>query len=421
MTTLTKGANTPVNASAVRVVLTWTTTPAGPDVDISALLLDVSGKVRGDGDFVYYNAPRHASGAVAHADKQAAADGSSTDSITVDLVALETGIERIIIAASSDGGTFGQVPGLRLLVLDGAGGTELVRFEDMGASSETAFVAGELYRRAGGWKFRAVGQGWESGLAGLAKDFGISVDDPAPPAAVPPPSRPSPTPTAATPRAGTPDAGQPSAPVSLTKVTLTKSAPAVSLTKSGSAGGILRVNLNWDTRPAKQQPQGGFLKRLAASSASGIDLDVGCLYELTDGSTGVVQALGNSFRDRRPGDPVCWLEGDDRSGSNTSGENLFVNLKYLREIRRVLVFAFIYEGVASWAAANAVVTVFPASGPQVEVRLDEHDPKATMCAIALLTNTGAELSLRREVRYVSGHRQLDEAYGWGLKWAAARK
>lgn len=216
-------------------------------------------------------------------------------------------------------------------------------------------------------------------------------------------------------------AGSPGAPVSLSKVTLTKSAPGVSLTKSGSAGGILRVNLNWNARPAQEPARGGFLKRLTASPAAGIDLDLGCLYEYADGSTGVVQALGNSFRDTRCGDPICWLDGDDRSGSNGAGENLYVNLEHVGEIRRLLVFAYIYQGVASWAACNAVVTLFPAAGPQVEVRLDEHDPRATMCGIALLTNTGGELSVHREVRYVAGHRDLDEAYHWGMQWSAARK
>jgi tellurite resistance protein TerA len=211
------------------------------------------------------------------------------------------------------------------------------------------------------------------------------------------------------------------APVSLTKVTLTKSSPGVSLTKSGSARGILRVNLNWNARPAQQQSRGGFLKRLTSSSAAGIDLDLGCLYEFADGSTGVVQALGNAFRDTRRGDPICWLDGDDRSGSTSGGENLFINLEHLPEIRRVLVFAYIYEGTPSWAAANAVVTLFPTTGAQVEVRLDEPDPHSTMCAIALLTNSRGELSVRREVNYVAGHQRLDQAYQWGLRWAAARK
>src|SRR3954447_1971345 len=100
-----------------------------------------------------------------------------------------------------------------------------------------------------------------------------------------------------------PPAGQSGQPgggaVNLSKVTLTKSAPAVSLTKQGSAGGVLRVNLNWNARPAGQPAAGGFLKRLAGAAAGGgaIDLDLGCLYEYADGSKGVVQALGNAFRD----------------------------------------------------------------------------------------------------------------------------
>ncbi|MEP7193208.1 MAG: tellurium resistance protein [Actinomycetota bacterium] len=213
----------------------------------------------------------------------------------------------------------------------------------------------------------------------------------------------------------------PSTPVSLGKVTLTKSAPGVSLTKSGSTGGILRVNLNWNARPTQDQPRGGFLKRLTAPPTSEIDLDLGCFYEYADGSKGAVQALGNAFRDKRQGDPICWLDGDDRSGSTTGGENLFVNLEHVGEIRRLLVFAYIYEGVASWAACNAVVTLFPTAGPQVEVRLDEHDPRATMCGIAMLTNSGGELSVHREVNYVAGHRDLDKAYQWGMQWTTARK
>jgi tellurite resistance protein TerA len=202
--------------------------------------------------------------------------------------------------------------------------------------------------------------------------------------------------------------------VSLSKVTLTKSAPKVSLTKQ-SGGGMLRVNLNWDANTRRT----GLFGRSTAS----IDLDLGCLYEYEDGSKGAVQALGDSFRDRNPfsADPIVRLDGDDRSGTNTAGENLFVDLSQVGHVRRILVFAFIYEGVPNWAAANAVVTLFPASGPQIEVRLDEHDPRASMCAIAVLQNVGGELTVQREVRYFDGHSKLDAAYGWGMRWTAGSK
>lgn len=208
-------------------------------------------------------------------------------------------------------------------------------------------------------------------------------------------------------------------PVSLSKVTLTKSAPKVSLTKHGSASGVLRVNLNWNARPPGEGG-GGFFKRAARA----LDLDLGCLYEFSDGSKGVVQALGNSYTARPRGthEDVIWLDGDDRSGSNSAGENLFVNLAYADKIKRIMVFALIYEGAANWAAANGVVTLYPASGPEVEVRLDDTRDGARICGIAMLESSGGDLSVRREVNYINGgQRLLDEAYGWGMNWTAGRK
>ncbi|MBA2416564.1 MAG: tellurium resistance protein [Geodermatophilaceae bacterium] len=213
--------------------------------------------------------------------------------------------------------------------------------------------------------------------------------------------------------------------VSLSKLTLTKSAPSVSLSKTGGGGGVLRVNLNWNARP-EGQATGGFFKRLAAGASSGaIDLDLGCLYEYADGSKGVVQALGNAFRGQHPlpsGESIIWLDADDRSGTNTGGENLHVDLRHTASIRRIIVFALIYEGVPNWGAADAVVTMFPVSGPQIEVRLDEHDPRARICAVALLENRGGELVVNREVRYINGGQDvLDRQYGWGMNWSPGRK
>jgi tellurite resistance protein TerA len=223
--------------------------------------------------------------------------------------------------------------------------------------------------------------------------------------------------TPASPAAATQQSG--GAAVSLSKVTLTKSAPTVSLTKQGSSTGMLRVNLNWNARPPGGGG-GGLFKR----AAPGIDLDLGCLYEFTDGAKGVVQALGNAFAASPKGvnEPVIRLDGDDRSGTSTEGENLFINLAYANQIKRVLVFALIYQGAPNWAAAAGVVTLFPASGPQVEVRLDETRDGARICGIALLESRNGELSVRREVNYIDGSQSaLDRAYGWGMNWAPGRK
>lgn len=211
--------------------------------------------------------------------------------------------------------------------------------------------------------------------------------------------------------------------VSLRKLTLTKGAPTVSLRKqSGAATGQLRVNLNWNSRPAG--PAGGGLrKRLSGpQQSSDIDLDLGCLYELANGSKGVVQALGNSFSSDNAGSPIISLDGDDRSGESADGENLRIDLSRLSEIRRVLVFAYIYEGSPNWAGADSVVTLYPQGGAPIEIRLDESDPQARTCAIAMLENAGNDLSVHREVRYINGAQAaLDAAYRWGLTWKPGRK
>ncbi|MHA6615603.1 TerD family protein [Pseudonocardia sp. DLS-67] len=204
------------------------------------------------------------------------------------------------------------------------------------------------------------------------------------------------------------------------KITLTKSAPSISLTKRGATGGQLRVNLRWSA--GEQQGRGLFAKLRGGGGGGAVDLDLGCLWEFSDGSKGVVQALGNAFQAPYQGAPIIRLDGDDRSGSAAGGENMFIDLSRVAEIRRILVFTFIYEGVPNWASADGVVTLHPASGPEVEVRLDEPDPSSPTCVIALLENKGGDLVVRREVRYVrGGQADIDAAYGWGMEWARGRK
>ncbi|MER6559386.1 VWA domain-containing protein [Streptomyces sp. NPDC001027] len=219
---MSKGANLAVDSPAVRVELSWSEGSGGPDVDASALLLTADGRVRGDGDFVFYNQPRHASGAVRHLGKQRAG-GLTTDTVEVDFGALESVITRVVLCASADGGVFGQVTGLTLRVLDRDGRSELARFA-MQADTETAFIGGELYLREGRWKIRAVGQGYASGLAGLATDFGITVDEEqeeAPARSSRPPHAPAPDALGAGSPGTTPGVGSP-----VTPPTLPQASPA---------------------------------------------------------------------------------------------------------------------------------------------------------------------------------------------------
>ncbi|MFJ4461177.1 TerD family protein [Streptomyces sp. NPDC088928] len=435
--TMLKGANVPVAAQAVRVELGWRTSPGTPDVDGSALLL-VSGKVRGDADFVFYNQPSHASGAVRHEGKRTVGDGM-TDTLAVDLARVESAIDRVVLAASADGGTFGRVTGLYVRITDAANGSEIARFDSADATVETAFILGELYRRQGAWKFRAVGQGYDTGLEGLATDFGISVDEPQQPQPTQPyhqpraPQQPQgaprtdrlppvpPAPPTAPPAPSAPPAAPP---VRLSKVTLTKEAPTVSLAKQGGTSGALRVNLNWEVH--KQFKGWGSKLGRAVANHADLDLDLCALYELTDGRKGVVQALGNAFGAlQHP--PYIHLDGDDRTGAVATGENLTVNLDQKNKLRRVLIFVTIYEGARSFADLHATVTLQPQHGAPIDFSLDECTVPSTVCALALLTNNGGDLTVQREARYlvpergVSPQRTIDHAYGWGMNWTPGRK
>ncbi|MGA5798767.1 TerD family protein [Streptomyces cellulosae] len=423
---MSKGSNTPVPATALRVDVGWRSGPGVPDADASALLL-AGGKVRSDADFVFYNQPAHASGAVRHEGKRQDG-GRVTDTLLVDLTRVEPGIETVILAASSDGGTFGQVPDLFIEVKDAANGAVAARFDSTGATTETAFVLGEFYRRQGAWKFRAVGQGYSSGLEGLATDYGISVDEPqhaAPPVA-PPVAPPAPVapPVALPVTVPPPPPVAPPAPVQLTKVTLTKAAPSVSLTKQGGTSGSLHVNLNWEVR----KQFSGWAAKLGRPVAvhADLDLDLCALWELTDGRKGVVQALGNAFGSlHQP--PFIHLDGDDRTGASASGENLTVNLDHKHQFRRILVFVTVYEGARSFADLHATVTLRPQHGAPIDFSLDECTVPSTVCALALITNNGGDLVVQREARYlvpergVSPQRTVDHAYGWGMNWTPGRK
>ena len=164
------------HVGAVVVGLSWSSESDDGDADVSVLLLDADGKVRGDDDFFFYNHVAAPDGSVQLLGKSPGASGSE-DRISVDLGALPMEVARVVVAASRyGGGCFGDLDDLRLTVADRDGET-LLGFGILDAARETAVVFGEFYRRADEWRFRAVGQGYESGLAGLATDFGIDIED----------------------------------------------------------------------------------------------------------------------------------------------------------------------------------------------------------------------------------------------------
>jgi tellurium resistance protein TerD len=187
---LSKGGNVSLTKeapglTAVSVGLGWdvrTTTGADFDLDASALLLGADGRVVSDRHFVFFNNLTSPDGSVQHTGDNLTGEGEGDDeSINVNLQAVPAEVERIVFPVSiydadSRQQSFGQVRNAFIRVVNQAGGAEIARYDlSEDASTETAMVFGELYRNGPEWKFRAVGQGYASGLRGIAQDFGVSI------------------------------------------------------------------------------------------------------------------------------------------------------------------------------------------------------------------------------------------------------
>ena len=187
---LSKGGNVSLTKAApgltsVVVGLGWdlrTTTGADFDLDSSALLLDAGGKVPTDQHFVFFNNLKSPEGSVEHlGDNLTGAGEGDDEQLKVDLSSVPAEVDKIVFPVSiydaeSRGQSFGQVRNAFIRVVNGDGSGEIARYDlSEDASTETAMVFGELYRNAGEWKFRAVGQGYASGLRGIAQDFGVNL------------------------------------------------------------------------------------------------------------------------------------------------------------------------------------------------------------------------------------------------------
>jgi len=408
--TLQPGANTALTSagSPTRVTLTLGWSPAetsGLEIDASAFLLTASGKVRGDSDMVFYNNPRTPDGAIAITP----ATSGDRQAFTVEFAKVPAAIEKIALCVTIHEGesrrqSFGALQSAWVRAIDADKGQEIARFDvPIAGRQEVAMIFCELYRRNREWKLRAVGQGFNGGLAPLAGSFGIDVTSPDR-ASSPPSQLKSPPSPAASPK-----------PVRLEKITLEKRAP-ISLEKGGQGFGEVVINLNWNQGSSGAGK--GFFARLAGST--GIDLDLGCLYKLRNGQAGAVQALGNAFGSlQQP--PYIQLLGDDRTGAATEGEFLHINGHHWDALDKVLVYAFIYQGAPNWSATDAVITIRTPDQPTLEVRLDSHRNDQNMCALALLENDRGNIKVTKLIEYFRDHAVMDQAHGFGLRWVAGRK
>ncbi len=413
--------------------------------DISCFGVDVSGRLSNDAYFIFFNQRSSPENALV-AQGPTAGD---LEAFAVDLGRLPESVDRLVFTATIDGaGTMSDLTGGYLRLLDA--GSEFAKFPLVGSDydAEKALILAEVYRKDG-WRFAAVGQGFNGGLSALLTHFGgeeastTAVGSPPapspppsavpplpppsavpplpPPSAVPPLPPPSAVPPLPPPSAVPPlpppsaapapphEAGVP--PVRLGKVTLDKpgEARAVSLKKGGGSQPI-HINLNWN--------QGAQRRGMFSGRNSAPDLDLGCMYRMTNGDASVIQPLGNRFGSR-DGSPYIYLDKDDRSGAASDGENLYILRPDLIDI--VMVFALIYEGAADFRSVDGRMTIKDQEGNETLVQLNNPDHNQTFCGICTITHAGESVVITKQERYFKGAREADQFFGFGFNWTAGRK
>lgn len=361
-----------------------------PSFDISCFGVDSDGKLSDDRYFVFFNQKASPRGEI----RQTGPRGGDAESFEVRLSQLPQGIQKLVFTATMDGSeTMSQVSRGHLRLL--SDGSEVARFPFTGAdfSQEKAIIVGEIYRKDV-WRFAAVGQGFNGGLSALLEHFGgQEVAEEAAPAPAPP---------------------APAAPkVNISKVTLDKKGDkqVVDLNKRGGDRPI-HFNLNWD---ASAGGRGGFF---GFGGGGAPDLDLGCMYRLKNGDSGVIQALGGNFgaKDRSP---FVFLDKDDRSGKATDGENLY--LHRAQEIDLVMVFAFIYGGASDFTSVGGRMAITDGAGDQILIQLGSPDRGRNFCAICTVRASGSSVEITKEEQYFRGHKDADKRYGFGFQWTAGSK
>ncbi|XKH58726.1 TerD family protein [Halomonas sediminis] len=293
-----------------------------------------------------------------------------------------------------------------------------VSFEGNAAGRvEKSLMLCEVYQRNGAWKVKAVDQGFAGGMTPLTQHFGVDVDERLPASAA------SPSPNNTTPSSST---AEKHSPINLSKITLEKKGDSISLEKKSSGFGRIHVNLNWNQQAGTNQNtrkpglMGSLFGGGQRGGSSGIDLDLGCMVEYKDGKKAIVQALGNNFGEYECM-PFIVLDGDDRTGSANAGENLYINGQQWGDIKRVMLFAFIYEGVPNWAQTNGHVVIKAPDQPDIEIKMDASGSDQSFCVVAMLENRNNTLAISKEVNYFPSHLEADEHYGFGFRWKKGSK
>ncbi len=181
----------------------------------------------------------------------------------------------------------------------------------------------------------------------------------------------------------------------------------------------IMIGVAWDN--IKVEQSGFFGKMFKKALNVGVDLDIGCLYEMQDGTRGAIQAFGEKFGTwDKP--PFITLSGDERTGdAEGHDEYLLVNGKHWSDIKRLLIYIYIYEGAARWSVIKPQLIIDVPGEDDLHVTLGAHNDALALCAIGGLENVRNGIKLTNYTEYFPGHLEMDRAFGYGLEWGEGRK
>ncbi|MDN3020432.1 TerD family protein [Streptomyces sp. S.PB5] len=405
MPELLKGGNTVVGAGALSAELHT----VGDQVDLSALLVGADGRVRSDGDLVFYNQPSAEGGAVRHV----GADASGPERVVVEPGGLPADVDRVVLVASCDpdntARTFRDVKEVTVRAQQ-AGGEAVVFHAPALTDGERAVLLMELYRRGDGWKLRAIGQGYAEGLAGLATDFGIDVSEPEP--AAPPQPALAPAPPVAPLQPAPAPAPPAPAPADLTKpplgrISLDKgSQVSLSLDKKDREL-VVTVALEWDGGSDERRRRGADLDLYAlfvpagqaqrGTQAPGTIVKTGRGEKKGKGGVGDVVYYKNLGSLQQA--PYIQLDGDARVPGRET-----VRIVRPEEQGYVLLCAYsaVSNGFGSFKSFGAKVVVDDGRGSVVTVPLYENTKTRYWVAIALVDFTAPDGAAVQHIESYSG-------------------
>ncbi len=194
---------------------------------------------------------------------------------------------------------------------------------------------------------------------------------------------------------------------------------SIAVTPGENGFDYIDIGVAWDNIKVTQT--NFFNKLLKKATHQGVDLDIGCLYELEDGTRGCIQAFGNKFGAYdKP--PYMQLSGDEKTGDSDGNDEIIrVNGAHWSEIKRILVYVYIYSGVPNWAVINPQIILDVPGEQDLVVTLGAHNNELDLCAVGGLEQVRGGIKLTNYTEYFPGHEEMDRAFGFGLNWADGRK